>query len=630
MVGCRRTALVLMLLVAVLAFESTGLADAAGHVPVKGAVRLARADRHVALGGLCVKPGSAWLPGAHVAGAYYATDHQLARDYRSLATLASTRSARRRDLARSRRYGRASRSDAPVCRYLGGPAGAVKLAAADIRTLASADCARIAGAWVPAVILSATDDRAISDATIALDYYRVERVARGVTKTTASADHLRYLRELRQEQPTCSALGATSAAVPLRFNFRGAAGLALITGASAASAGHSKGHSVSGSVLDDVSVTGQLSSAISSGVVSVENYYIAPDNHVFLQFAEPVDLSDPSSTVATGASDCVLAEVDQATGVPTCIDQSSTGGGGIFWNSDGLSFGPSAGMLAGAPVQLDASGDVYYAGATGQLPAWLDRYAGGATTTVHTASTGEWDGPWLVLPNGSVLLTGWVSSITGQINYTQLIAPDGSVTNINTLQASYMVPFPDGSIYVGYGNDMTAENDVYVPASGALEPWGGACVGSTVVNSSGLPCGAINPAPSWMYTTPSGDVFQVAGNALQQIYPTIATTSTGLASISYVHGVGDDILMGGADAGGNAELVLFDTTTDKVTPLLNASPSQLAISAVAYDATNNSAIFGALQLSDDQDVIGTISLSTGQVTIQNANAQALSNLQTFH
>ena len=104
------------------------------------------------------------------------------------------------------------------------------------------------------------------------------------------------------------------------------------------------------SSLSVVTASGAVVPAITSGSADVRQFFIAPDDKVYVVFTHPINLSDPTKW---DGPKCLLAEVDRATGVPSCIDGTLMS---INW--------PYPGSGGNPPIQFDAAGAVYYSGWT--------------------------------------------------------------------------------------------------------------------------------------------------------------------------------------------------------------------------------------------------------------------------
>ena len=156
-------------------------------------------------------------------------------------------------------------------------------------------------------------------------------------------------------------------ATPLRFDFSDAAALALpqpgavamasatpqtTLSSMAALTASAAPESTSGgsSNLAAVTASGTLEPVVTSGSANVAQFFIAPDQTVYVVFTRPINLSD---TTSWEGPRCLLAQVDRATGVPSCVDGTLSS---ISW--------PYPGSGGNPPIQFDAAGAVYYSGRT--------------------------------------------------------------------------------------------------------------------------------------------------------------------------------------------------------------------------------------------------------------------------
>lgn len=137
----------------------------------------------------------------------------------------------------------------------------------------------------------------------------------------------------------------------LRFDLTGAVGLATVNAVSASGVRAAS----SGSSLETVDSKGQLKSAVASGSAMVRRFLIAPKDRLFVEFSDAPEI---------GGSPCLLAEVNRATGLPTCIERD-TKFRFMGTGQDPLSCCVPEFRPLRNDIQFDDAGNIYYAGIPG-------------------------------------------------------------------------------------------------------------------------------------------------------------------------------------------------------------------------------------------------------------------------
>lgn len=623
-------------LITALMLAPAALASSKTPAQFNGQVKLSASNERTALGTLCVKTHGRWFPGAHGTKGEFISDVQLAVNYSKLAA-AATRVAKRRDLALATAYQNAAKAEAPVCTYLAGPQGVLQLATSAQAVVESAICGKVGGSWAPVTQVAGAW---IADNLYASDYEAVAGRTSGKIKRNAADEYQIYKQRASQQSPACAQVGVTPAPVtpaPLKFSFAGAVGLALASTSNGSIRTHADSHaSTAGSNLDDVSASGQLTTAVVSGSVTISHFYIAPDDEVFVVFNQPVNLGDPSTLAGTGTG-CLLAEVDPMTGTPTCVDSSLSE---IDWPLDRTT-------IQSSPIQFDSSGAIYYLGTESDGTTVLRRDLGGVISNLITDNVSISN--WLVLPNGTVFLTG--ETLSTGVWWTRLVTPGESLETLATSEAHFLTQFPDSNVYMGlWGPNafgvaryLTGSNELdpkYWISDSAQGPPGGEyfntstlCPSPSTVQTNES-CEWLGSYVTWAFASSNGDEFVLSGDggslgaAAMEYYPTVAFLPSEIQNVTIAEGVNNDLILAGTDAGGNNVLTLFDTDTKTETQLLGPS-NQIEIYHLSYNASDNSVWFDGLQFSDNQYVIGNVDLSTDAVTVVNGDTQKWADLQAF-
>lgn len=147
----------------------------------------------------------------------------------------------------------------------------------------------------------------------------------------------------------------------LRFDLQNAIGLALASNSGTVAAS-SVSKVSTGSNLQKIDKDGNLTDAVSSGAVKVQRFLIAPNDKLYVEFAEAVSIDRKK---------CVLAEVSRASGTPTCIETDE------YFRFMGSRQNPTTFCDCNEhrplrnDIQFDAAGNIYYAGIPG---GWRAQY----------------------------------------------------------------------------------------------------------------------------------------------------------------------------------------------------------------------------------------------------------------
>ena len=428
-------------------------------------------------------------------------------------------------------------------------------------------------------------------------------------------------------------------ATPLHFALSGAAGIAMKSASSRQVS--------SGSTLDAVSPGGQVTDAVSSGSASIQSYLIAPNGLLYVIFSSAVDLNDTSDVNPADAT-CILAQVDPATGVPTCVDNSLRQ---IYSASPG-------GYPVNPSIQFDGSGAIYYTGTTSDGSMVLRKSAGGTTTDLYPPDKVQLS-DFLVLSDGSVFVTGRTTA-TG-VSWTRRITPAGGLQQVFADASTYwMHQFPDNNVYYGLsGNEGFGVGRYLTSGTPGKDPdmWitdtqgvghgttphidaGGAgiCQNNGVDYPAHEPfCDAYDGAySSKILRTASGKVFVVAAGQgktmLAQIYPSVSFpsfTNTSLKSISVAQVVFDNLILSGVDASGNNETVVYNTDTNTDSMLIPGdADQQYEIYHLNYVASGNKVMFDGLRFSDNKYVIGQVPVD-GSAPLSAVTTGKWADFQTF-
>ena len=361
----------------------------------------------------------------------------------------------------------------------------------------------------------------------------------------------------------------------------------------------------SGSGLISVDALGRGIEAVSNGSASIQNFYPAPNGKFYVVFSTPVAL-------VTGGANCVFAEVPVSTGLPSCIDGTIES---VLW-----SVGESK---TNAPVQFDSAGSIYYAGTLAGKTV-LRKYSAGTITNLVNDNIAIND--FLVLGDGNVIVSGRTTST--QASWIRKIAPSGGLsTLISGSAARFLKSFNDGNVYMGVAESVPMGVKRYLSSSGTVEVkyWiTGHINGVPAYFNSNTICteerqtGLFNDFCSdagsnikAAYSILGQKNFVVSGwsqkNSLMQYYPEVKRATSEVTNVTLSQNVITNILLAGTNAAGTNLLTIYDTSNGNETIVIDGT-NEIEIYNMTYVASTNKIMFNGLRFSDNQFVVGEVSL----------------------
>ena len=378
--------------------------------------------------------------------------------------------------------------------------------------------------------------------------------------------------------------------------------------------------------LSVVTASGAVVPAITSGSADVQQFFIAPDDRVYVVFTQPINLSDPTKW---DGPKCLLAEVDRTTGVPTCVDGTLST---INWPQPGRGLNP--------PIQFDAAGAVYYSGWTNGGTV-LRKYLNGISTSIVSDNIYLQD--FLVLGNGDVILSG--TSTASGASWVRRLTAGGSLQTLYGGASNFLRLFPDQNVYMGLWVPDTGVSR-YLTSTSQMDPkaWIGGQNPDAYYRVSDY-CADPYSGTRWPFCgwygsfieneleTPDGEAFVVAGNSggglLMKYYPTVAVATTSVEKVLASVGAGNEIVVAGLNHAGQNETVVYHPATDTETQLIGPD-NEIEMYHLTYTPDGNSVMFEGLRFSDNRVVLGQIDLDTGAVTVSTSLPSRLQDLQAFH
>jgi hypothetical protein len=387
-----------------------------------------------------------------------------------------------------------------------------------------------------------------------------------------------------------------------------------------------------------VTASGAVVPAITSGTEDyVQQFFIAPDDRVYVVFTRPINLSDPTTW---DGPKCILAEVDRETGVPSCID------GTLSWIN-----WPSPGSGGNSAVQFDAAGAIYYSGSTTTGGTVVRKSLNGISTDL--VSDNIQLNQFVVLPNGDVLLSGLSRSSGNQ--WLRRLTASGSLQTLRGTGTNFLRLFPDGNVYMGGlfsgSNPWDAGVARYLTSTNQMDPryWlgdsyqtpepyhrvsdfypdtcppnryplcGSGWYGSYISN-------AIETSDDQVFTVvgPPG-----GGGFLMKYYPTVALATTSVEKVLASVAAGNEVVVSGLNDAGQNETIVYHPATDTETQLIGPD-NEIEMYHLTYMPDDNSVMFEGLRFSDNHVVLGQIDLETDNVTVSTSLPSRLKDLQAFH
>jgi hypothetical protein len=365
-----------------------------------------------------------------------------------------------------------------------------------------------------------------------------------------------------------------------------------------------------GSGLLAVNRDGTVVDAVSNGTAPVQDFYSAPNNRVYVTFRTATALS-------SGATPCILAEINPDTGVPTCVDSELSS----------VRLTPTLFGRGNNPVQFDAAGNIYYLGTLnvggGSPKQVLRKYVNGAVISLINDNITIND--FVVLPDGSTLLYG----ITASTNATWLrkLSPAGGLSTIsNSVSIYFMRKFADGNIYIGQFANGGASIIRWMTATSQIDPkpWTSSIMNSDAhfnvgylcwQNSSKYQgfCSGSGISITAIFNFGSARTLATVGNGgasgsnLFQFFPTVEATNTILKNVTLAISVNNKLILAGLNESGVNSLTVYDPETDQETVVVDQT-NEVEVYNLTYIASTNRIMFNGLRFSDNRFVLGEVEM----------------------
>jgi len=367
-----------------------------------------------------------------------------------------------------------------------------------------------------------------------------------------------------------------------------------------------------------VGIDGSSSSIYATGSATpvVRDFYSAPNSKFYVVFYS-------ATALVTGGSNCVLAEINTDTGIPTCVDSELT--------SVTMVLGAMFGFNGNGPIQFDNAGNIYYTGTSTGYTFTLRKSVNGVVTPLVRDNIQVSD--YVVLGDGSVIMSG--RTLSTSIPWIRKVsAGTGAITNLSTGSTpTFLRKFVDSNVYYGVASGVNSTGGVYRYSidQGKVDTlkWMSTSYSNAADPSqndlSGICFNDYVPKRS-VFCSIGGayvrDVFNIGtertmaivgvggsgGTELMQYYPTIARANTVITTVTVWHQMGNKVLLAGTNKDEKNMLTLYDPATAQETILLDPS-NEIEIYNLGYVASTNKVMFNGQSFANGQYVVGDISLS---------------------
>jgi hypothetical protein len=370
--------------------------------------------------------------------------------------------------------------------------------------------------------------------------------------------------------------------------------------------------------------SGTFTDAVSEGSINVSTIAIGPTGWTYMGLSNPVNLSNTSSS---GGTLCAFVRIREATGVPSCVDET---------------------VRSVSEIQFDNSGGAYYRGSSSSGTGVLRSYADGAVTNLITSSATL--GSYAVTADGTVVMSGQTSGGAGWVRWVDASATLRNIFATNS--ATFVRLFPDGNVYIGNwstGNRMgvnrflasTKELDPNPWISGNTNgqqskegwtPYWSADEICASVSTQDTFCGHYGTFVSKWQVTQSGKVIALTTGSprgrLLQYWPDVKYLNTAVSSVQHLAPAGNKLAVSGTNDVGQNILTLYDPESDTEQTLIGAA-SETEIYNLAYSSGTGELFFDGLRFSNNTYVVGKVNVSSGAITYLGTTLTSFSDFQAF-
>jgi hypothetical protein len=363
-----------------------------------------------------------------------------------------------------------------------------------------------------------------------------------------------------------------------------------------------------------IEADGGQSDPLINGDVDVSNFYIAPNDAVYAVLSSKQPL-------VTGGVECLLVKIDSSSGIPTCVDSTLER---ISWpyNEPGVN---TEGILP-PPIQFDNKGRIYYLGSNQSGNAVLRHVERGTPTDLINQNIEV--SSFYVAPNGDVIHCGRTNS--SSVNWIRKLSSSGQLSTIKSKgTCMFMQKFSDGNLWIGSWNgamgvlrySLTQNKLLTSPFGNSGSSYGLGTPdidlnkyreeyqindsnygfygysGAKLVDSFNFP----STKQSWVLAGWPGTT------DLVRYTPSLMIAETSLSSYAMGRRVLNTLILTGIDRNEVNRLILYDTQSGNETVVFDGS-NEIEIYDMVFVAGTNKLMFSGLRFSDNQYVVGEVSL----------------------
>jgi hypothetical protein len=508
----------------------------------------------------------------------------------------------------------------------------VKLTSKNLSKQSGFYCGYLKRRWVPGRVLPGKYfySHSAERANLQKDLKKVK----GKKKKTIQNKIAVLTQQINNRSKVC----AGSSSTRIRFDLTGATGLALANESQSSSAIRYArrmlgARASGGSNLKKVLPNGVIAPALvgTKRSVTVSKFLVGPNNKLYVLFTSRTCLEQPTERDCSNG--CLLSEVDTETGETSCIDDDLNS---ISWD-----YRSNSGIPSTKPLQFDAEGNLYYLGnsyAQNVYMTNLRRYSSTTKKTEDLINQNIQINGFLVLRDGSILLSGTNGTSGSNWLRKKLPGANGAMQPIGTFSPRWMAPFPDGRVYMsaGYSSANNFDSTAILrinPAGSALDTI------SWSTNSAYFYPDAYNlmngiPDPngfSAIHQTPAGRVYALGGPSAElsvaEIYPHPHKISVSIPKIQGMKPIVSDLIIFGTDNSGNGKMILYNTTSESEVDLLGGQV--IEVYRAEYQQSSNSVQFDGLRFSDGAYVLCTVNIASPNPVCSPTGSTQLADFQSI-
>lgn len=557
------------------------------------------------------------------------------------------------------------------------PVGAVVVQKSALKPIAGGYfCRKTKSSWTPGTVFKSR--YFVSHSQQIANYLRQAQAASAARKSSTLQTALRNVSTWRKRYTrdvvACSKFDITaptavgspttsSTTIPLNstedvVKFDLSESVAVVLQSSGVSASAVRAATLRGQLLSLTS-QGLLKPALSGTSAKIHEIYSAPNNKLYVAFDERVKI---------GATTCLLVEVDEVSSAASCVDDGLTS---ITWQNPVYKR-----PTANPPIQIGPDGSIVYQGVVRDRIVLRRKHDGRVTDLLAiTKQSGLTLGDFLVVSDGSVLVSDSYFNIGCEANGIMRVFPTGRIDQLTTCETSiFMMQMPDESVWISVQRDKDTplgirrfdlRRNQWISEAPIDGQRGKYYLNQNVLNSkyqelcntaanrqwtgqwsvnlalevdqrsaywtNAAFCTSAGAYIAQFNKTGSNSVFVLAGlnqSRLMRYYPTIAVANSSVRLVSHSFAKDDLFLLSGKDSDFNPITTVYSAATDTES-IVSELSGQFEIVRIGGSGATGTVYFQGRRLSDKQLVNGTIDLLSMEVKLLATQSSEWSNIQAF-